>query len=233
MSWKALWAYAYPPPALLPQVLEKTQRDQCEIFLIATLWPRAMWFSLLFGILVQSPLRITNNYRLLWLATRLILPVVICFSQRLSHACLSTYLYTQPRGLIHHNLSNRRLHAWRVSGMLSASEAFWSTLHSMSVDPILTIANYHMAFASTLRATFGVEVGLKSLLWNIEMEQGQHQHHISSVESCLGFVSIDKTTFRTADPASNQLLTWKTVFLIAFASCKCRGEIHAFEHARL
>ena len=88
-----------------------------------------------------------------------------------------------------------------------------------------------------LRATFGVDVGLnpalKSLLWNIEMEQGQHQYHISSVESCLGFVSIDKTTFRTADPASDQLLTWMTVFLIAFASCKCRGEIHAFQHARL
>ena len=55
----------------------------------------------------------------------------------------------------------------------------------------------------------------------------------SSVESCLGFVSIDKTTFWTARRISDQLLTWKTVFLITFASGKCRGEIHAFEHARL
>ena len=29
MSWKAMWAYAYPPPALLLRVLEKAQRDQC------------------------------------------------------------------------------------------------------------------------------------------------------------------------------------------------------------
>ena len=33
------------------------------------------------------------------------------------------------------------------------------------------------------------------------MEQGQHQHYISSVESYLGFVSIDKTTFPTAGPS--------------------------------
>ncbi|KAK2179293.1 hypothetical protein NP493_497g00005 [Ridgeia piscesae] len=40
MSWKALWAYAYPPPALLPRVLEKAQQDQCELILIATHWSR-------------------------------------------------------------------------------------------------------------------------------------------------------------------------------------------------
>ena len=55
MSWKALWAYAYPPPALLPRVLEKAQRDQCELILIAPHWPRAVWFPLLLGMLVQSP----------------------------------------------------------------------------------------------------------------------------------------------------------------------------------
>ena len=56
MSWKTLWAYAYPPPALLRRVLEKAQRDQCELIHIATNWPQAMWFPLLLKILVQSPL---------------------------------------------------------------------------------------------------------------------------------------------------------------------------------
>ena len=55
MSWKALWVYTYPPPALLPRVLEKTQRDQCELILIATHWPQVMWFPLLLRILAQSP----------------------------------------------------------------------------------------------------------------------------------------------------------------------------------
>ncbi|KAK2180888.1 hypothetical protein NP493_422g02003 [Ridgeia piscesae] len=65
MSWKALWAYAYPPPALLPRVLEKAQQDQCELILIAPHWPQAIRFPLLLGMLVQSPLRIPNIPRLL------------------------------------------------------------------------------------------------------------------------------------------------------------------------
>ena len=65
MSWKALWAYAYPSPSLLPQVLEKTQWDQCELILIALHWPQAIWFPLLLGMLVQSPLRIPNIPRLI------------------------------------------------------------------------------------------------------------------------------------------------------------------------
>ena len=85
MSWKTLWAY----PALLPWMLEKAQRNQCELSVIATHWPRATW---------------------------LILPVVICLSQRLSYPCLSTYLYTQLRGLIRRNLSNLQLHPWRDPG---------------------------------------------------------------------------------------------------------------------
>ena len=41
MSWKAMWAYACPPPALLPRVLEKAQWDQCKLILIAPHWPQA------------------------------------------------------------------------------------------------------------------------------------------------------------------------------------------------
>ena len=65
MSWKALWAYVYPPPALLPRVLEKAEQDQYELILIAPHWPQAIWFPLLLGMLVQSPLWIPNTPRLL------------------------------------------------------------------------------------------------------------------------------------------------------------------------
>ena len=39
--------------------------NQCELILIATHWPQVMWFPLLLGILVQSPLQIRNITRLL------------------------------------------------------------------------------------------------------------------------------------------------------------------------
>ena len=67
----------------------------------------AIWFPLLLGMLVQSPLRIPNIPRLL----------------------------SQPRGQIHRDPSNLQLHAWRVSGMPSAAEAFRSTFPPVSVDP--------------------------------------------------------------------------------------------------
>ena len=77
------------------------------MILFAPHWPKAIWFPLLLGMLVESPLRIPN------------IP----------------WLLSQPRGLIHCDPSSLQLHAWRVSGMLSAAEAFQSTLPPGSVDP--------------------------------------------------------------------------------------------------
>ena len=102
---------------------------------------------------------------------------------------------------------------------------------------ISTIAGYQMAIASTLRTTSDTEIGrnpaLKSLLRNIEMEQGQHQRHFPEWNLALVLSALTKPPFEPLDQTSDQLLTWKTVFLIALASSKRRGEIHAFEHARL
>ena len=81
-----------------------------------------------------------------------------------------------------------------------------------------------MAIANALRATSGAEVG-RNLLRNIEMEEAPCINVIFRLESRLSFVSIDKTTFRTARPniGSPAYIT----------SGKRWGEIHAFEHARL
>ena len=121
---------------------------------------------------------------------------------------------------------------------LSATESVVSDfLHTDKHLAISTIAGYQMAIASTLRATSGTEVGrnpaLKSLLRNIEMDQGQHQRHFPEWNMALVLSALTKPPFEPLDQASDQLLTWKTVFLIALASGKRRGEFHAFEHARL
>ena len=124
---------------------------------------------------------------------------------------------------------------------LSASENvvsdFFLHLHTEKHLAISTIAGYQMAITSTLRATSGAEVvrnpALKSLLQNIEMEQGQHQRHFPEWNLSLVLSALTKPPFEMLDQASDELLTWKTVFLIALASGKRRGEIHAFEQARL
>ena len=87
---------------------------------------------------------------------------------------------------------------------LSASESVVSDvllhLHAEKHLAISTITSYHMAIASTLRATSGAEVGrnpaLKSLLRNIEMEQRQHQRHFPEWNLAL-FLSA----LRTARPS--------------------------------
>ena len=89
-----------------------------------------------------------------------------------------------------------------------------------------------MAIASSLRATSGAEVGrnsaLKSLFQNIEMEKGHHQRHFPECNIALVLSALIKPHFEPLDQSSDQMLTWKTVFLIALASGKCRGEIQAF-----
>ena len=70
-------------------------------------WHQAIWFPLLLGMLVQPPLRIPNIPRLL----------------------------SQPRGQIRCDPSNPQLHAWIVSGMPSAAEAFRSTFVSCVSRP--------------------------------------------------------------------------------------------------
>ena len=54
-SWTGLWAYAYPPTPLIPQVLEKVRSEECEMILTAPAWPTQPCFSALLRLLVDHP----------------------------------------------------------------------------------------------------------------------------------------------------------------------------------
>ena len=44
-SWEGIFANAFPPQKILPQVLQKfRQTKQCLLILIAPFWPKQMWF---------------------------------------------------------------------------------------------------------------------------------------------------------------------------------------------
>ena len=53
--WAGMWAYAYPPPALLPLVLEKVADETVRLVLIAPFWPKRPWFPRLLELLVEPP----------------------------------------------------------------------------------------------------------------------------------------------------------------------------------
>ena len=57
ISWNMTLAYAFPPIALIPRILEKlVNSESCEIILIAPNWPRQPWFPRLVSLLAENPL---------------------------------------------------------------------------------------------------------------------------------------------------------------------------------
>ena len=89
-SWDSLQSYAFPPFAMIGQVLAKVRASQgLELTLITPLWPQRPWSPELLELLILPPLLLPSRWDLL----------------------------CQPHvRRFHQNLSMLRLHAWRLSG---------------------------------------------------------------------------------------------------------------------
>jgi hypothetical protein len=58
-DWSGIIAYAFPPIALIPRVLEKvSQSRNCLVLLVAPMWPGRVWFPRLLDLLVAEPVRL-------------------------------------------------------------------------------------------------------------------------------------------------------------------------------
>ena len=56
ISWDKISAYAFPPIAMIPRVLDKLSRSsQCKLLLIAPHWPRQLWFPRLTSMMSAEP----------------------------------------------------------------------------------------------------------------------------------------------------------------------------------
>ena len=97
LTWKDLDAYAFPPAAILGQVVENLLDSPCKrIILIAPGWPNMPWFGDLVAMSSQIPLSLHNLPNLL------------------------TQLFNQ---IPHRNLVNLNLHAWLLEPQKSKSRA--------------------------------------------------------------------------------------------------------------
>ena len=103
IDWRGMWAYAFPPLPLIPQVLRKIRDEQVEIILVAPWWPKKDWALDLLELSVEPPLRLP-----LW-----------------------ETLLVQPRtSRFHRNPRALNLHAWRLSHNRSGSrgsQVSWRT----------------------------------------------------------------------------------------------------------
>ncbi|MBV2113508.1 MAG: reverse transcriptase-like protein [Candidatus Thiodiazotropha sp. (ex Ctena orbiculata)] len=107
MDWSRISAYAFPPFHLIPAVLNKVQRSQCKIVLIAPLWPNRPWFPDLLNLLISPPIT---------------LPV-------------TPDLLSQLQGkILHQNPQMLALHAWELSSNQSEINSFQGKLQNMSPE---------------------------------------------------------------------------------------------------
>jgi ribonuclease HI len=86
--WTGLWAYAFPPFALMPIVLQKMREHPCELILVAPRWPARTWYPDLLDFLVDFPFQ---------------LPL------------LPSLLRQPDSHIVHLHLDLLNLHAWRLS----------------------------------------------------------------------------------------------------------------------
>ena len=101
VNWEGIFAYAFPPPILIPKVLMKVRQENCLILLVAPLAPHQSWFPQLLELIVDVPLK---------------LPVL--------HDLLS-----QNRGLsLHPNPRSLNLAVWKISADQNLQSSFLQKL---------------------------------------------------------------------------------------------------------
>ena len=100
-----------------------------------------------------------------------------------------------------------------------------------------TLAGYRTAIAKTLKPRTGIDLGedksLSDLLHNFEIERPVSRNQASSWDLSLVLNHLASSPFEPLEKAPLKLLTYKTVFLIALASGRRRGEIHALAHDKV
>jgi hypothetical protein len=65
MDWSNLVAYAFPPFSLLPAVLHKAKKEGATLVLVAPLWTAQPWWPLLIELIVDYPIYLGNDPKLL------------------------------------------------------------------------------------------------------------------------------------------------------------------------
>ena len=100
-----------------------------------------------------------------------------------------------------------------------------------------TLDGYRTAIAKTLVHYTGIDLGanrdLSALLHNFHLERSRVRNPVPDWDLSLVLNCLLKGPFEPLNNAPLKLVTWKTVFLLALASGKRRGELHALDFKSL
>ena len=100
-----------------------------------------------------------------------------------------------------------------------------------------TLAGYRTAISKTLLPHTGVNLGddqdLSALLNNFKVERSRPRNVIPEWDLSLVLNRLASAPFEPLSTAPLKFLTWKVVFLLALASGRRRGEIHALDFSKV
>jgi hypothetical protein len=65
MNWSRIDSYVFPPISLIHLVLDRVEKFQCVITLVAPYWQRRSWLPRLLDLMVDIPLQLPNRPDLL------------------------------------------------------------------------------------------------------------------------------------------------------------------------
>lgn len=65
-NWTGIYAYAFPPPILIPRVLQKIREEHCVVIMIAPMWPRHSWYPQILEMLIEVPIKLPDMPNLLF-----------------------------------------------------------------------------------------------------------------------------------------------------------------------
>ena len=259
LSWEDLDPYAFPLVAILGKVVEKLQDYPCNrIILIAPGWPNMPWFWDLVAMSSQIPLCLPSIPNLVSQPFNQVLHRNL--SNLNLHAWLLEP--QQSRSKAFSEAVAARIEAPQRRSTRSVYEAKWTIFTkwclSNQVDfrapPLKAIADfllhlfqekklqpgtidgYRSGIADKLgNSTINVskDENLTRLLDSFHRDRPKGRRGIPSWNLSLVLHQLTKAPFEPLKEASLKHLTFKTVFLLALGSGKCRSEIHAWLHKNI
>ena len=254
IQWENLVAYAFPPTALLPKVVQKLQSQMCRLLLIAPGWPSKPWF----WDLVEMSLDMLR--RLPQIRTLLKQPINNVFHS--NPATLNLHVWY----LGAHRCNNEgSLQRWQrellllkdsqqepstpQNGLFSRwcmeqqvdfgspsigdiCSFFWYLFHDLNRCPS-TIEGYRTTIADTL-GDFNLRISsntdIARLISSFYRDKPKKSRLLPKWNLSLVLHKLTQPPFEPQEECTLKLLTWKTVFLLALASGKMRSEIHAWTY---
>ena len=254
LSWENLDPYAFPPAAILGKVVKKLQDYPCNrIILISPGWPNMPWFWNLVAMSSQIPLCLPNlpqsgistiqpdpaqepvKPELTCLAPRATAIKVQGFSEAVAAQIEapqrgSTISVYEAKWTIFTKWCLSNQVDFRAPPLKAIADFLLHLFQDRKLQPG-TIDGYSSAIADKLgNSTINVskDENLTRLLDSFHRDRPKGRRGIPSWNLSLVLHQLTKAPLEPLKEASLKHLTFKTVFLLALGSGKCRSEIHAW-----